>query len=221
MTVAVLVLDCNTSSLGLLTEQWSQEDLIKRLIASVIVYINTHLSMSVSNHLMIVAAGAPLKNRVIFSSEAHQKSANVSDIIDKAIRNAIQADAQSGDKFAHTNYANAFATGICCKFLDFCLHLIDYVSDYSRFKRESSNVIGRIVVINLSGVSHGEQASLMNLFLSAQQMNLRFHVCSLAKTNPLLRQACDITGGAHRQVEQIENVLQFLMVCFNLLKINC
>lgn len=84
--------------------------------------------------------------------------------------------------------------------------------DFSRFKQEISSTIGRIVVINLSDVSHGEQASLMNLFLSAQQMDLRFHVCSLAKTNPLLRQACDISGGVHRQVEQIENVLQFLMV---------
>jgi hypothetical protein len=115
MTVIVLVLDCNTSSLGLLTEQWSKEDLIKRLIASVIVYTNTHLSMSVNNHLIIIAAGTQPKNRVIFSSEAHQKSANIAELVDESIRNALQVDAQSGDKFVHTNYASAFATGICCK----------------------------------------------------------------------------------------------------------
>lgn len=63
---------------------------------------------------------------------------------------------------------------------------------FSRFKQELASTIGRIVVINLSDISHGEQASLMNLFLSAQQMDLRFHVCSLAKTNPLLRQVIQI-----------------------------
>lgn len=84
--------------------------------------------------------------------------------------------------------------------------------DLSRFKRNFSSAIGRIIVINLSDVSYGEQASLMNLFLSAQQMELRFHVCSLGTTNLLLRQASDITGGVHRQIEQIEYVLQFLMV---------
>lgn len=68
------------------------------------------------------------------------------------------------------------------------------------------------MIINLSDISYGEHSKLMNLFLSAQQMDLRFHVCSLSKTNPLLRQACDITGGVHRQIDQIENVLQFLMV---------
>lgn len=116
MSTSVIVLDCNTSSLGLLCEEWSKEDLIKRLVASVIVYSNTHLSMSVNNHLLIVAASAPLKNRVIFSSEAHQKDADIAEAIDLAIRNAIQSDAQSGDRFVHTNYANAFATGICCEY---------------------------------------------------------------------------------------------------------
>ncbi|KAI6184012.1 hypothetical protein M3Y97_00550500 [Aphelenchoides bicaudatus] len=199
MSTSVIVLDCNTSSLGLLCEEWSKEDLIKRLVASVIVYSNTHLSMSVNNHLLIVAASAPLKNRVIFSSEAHQKDADIAEAIDLAIRNAIQSDAQSGDRFVHTNYANAFATGICY---------------FSRFKKGLNNAIGRVIVINLSEVSHEEQARLMNLFLSAQQMDLKFHVCSLAKTNSLLRQACDITGGIHRQVEEINSVLQFLIASF-------
>jgi len=196
MSSSVIILDCNACNWGSLCEQWPGDDLLKRLIASITVYANTHLSTSVNSKLIIVAAGSPLKNCVIFSSEATQKNDDVAELIDSSIRTALKVAANSEDSFVHTNYASAFAVGICY---------------FSRFKQEFTNSIGRIVVINLSDASHGEQASLMNLFLSAQQLDLRFHVCSLAKTNPLLRQACDISGGVHRQVDQMDNVLQFLM----------
>ena len=85
-------------------------------------------------------------------------------------------------------------------------------SDLERYKREANVSVGRIVIINASEESYGEQARLMNIFLSTQQLQLRIHVCSLARTNPLLRQASDISGGVHRQVEKADHVLQFLMV---------
>lgn len=115
-SVSVVILDCNACSWGSLWEKWSKrDDIIKRLIASIIVYANTHLSTSVNSNLIIIGAGTPLKNRVIFSSEASQKSANISEQIDSAIRDALQMDVNSDEKFVHTNYASAFATGICCE----------------------------------------------------------------------------------------------------------
>lgn len=116
MSTSVIVLDCNGSNWGSLCERWSnQKDILKRLIASVIVYANTHLSMSVNSNLMIISAGSPLKNRIIFSTEESQKSPDISELIDTSIRTALQVDADSDQTFCHTNYANAFATGICCK----------------------------------------------------------------------------------------------------------
>ncbi|KAI6242737.1 hypothetical protein M3Y99_00180000 [Aphelenchoides fujianensis] len=167
------------------------------MIASLIVYANTHLSLSVNNHLLIIAAGASLENKVLFNSEAHQKAAGNADRLDVVVRRALEAAAGSQENFAHTNYSSPLAIGMC------------YLQ---RLKRENPKQLGRMVVVNLSEESHGEQARLMNLFLSAQQLEFKIHVCSLAKTNPLLRQACDISGGVHRQVEKIEHLLQFLIV---------
>lgn len=115
-SVSVLVLDCNACNWGLLWEKWSKKnDIIKRLIASITVYVNTHLSTSVNSNLVIIAAGAPLEDHIIFSSEAAQKSSNITEQIDSAIRKALKADVASADKFVHTNYANALSAGICCE----------------------------------------------------------------------------------------------------------
>lgn len=115
-SVSVLILDCNACNWGLLWEKWSKKnDIIKRLIASVTVYVNTHLSTSVNSNLIIIAAGTPLENQIIFSSEAAQKSPNITEQIDTAIRNALKADVASPDTFVHTNYASAVSAGICCK----------------------------------------------------------------------------------------------------------
>ena len=127
-SVSVVILDCNSCSWGSLWEKWSKKgDLIKRLVASITVYANTHISSSVNSNLIIIAAGAPLQNRVIFSSETMQKNTDVSEKIDSAIRNALQANANSGDKFIHTNYAREIATGICCKSIYDCYVLLCHV----------------------------------------------------------------------------------------------
>lgn len=115
-SVSVIILDCNACSWGFLWEKWQKkEDIVRRLITSIVVYTNTYLSTSVSSSLIIIAAGSPLENRVIFSSEACQKDVDISEKIDIAIRSALKVSTESDEKFVHTNYSSAFATGICCK----------------------------------------------------------------------------------------------------------
>ncbi|KAI6197008.1 hypothetical protein M3Y94_01174500 [Aphelenchoides besseyi] len=197
MSSTVVIVDCNACNWGALSEKWpNKQELLKRMIAAVIVYANTHLSLSVNNNLMVIGAGTPLNNRVLYTSEFSQKNVRNAEILDLSIRSALQAAAEGQENFSRTNYSSSLAIGMC------------YLQ---RLKRESKNTIGRMVIINLSEESFGEQARLMNLFLSAQQLDLKIHVCSLEKTNPLLRQACDISAGVHRQVEKIEHVLQFLI----------
>lgn len=52
----------------------------------------------------------------------------------------------------------------------------------------------------------------MNLFLGAQQQNLKIHICSFEVTNPMLRQASDVTGGVHKEIHNVDDVPDFFTV---------
>ncbi|CAD5211250.1 unnamed protein product [Bursaphelenchus okinawaensis] len=194
MSCLILVVDCNSNSWGHLVEKWHSDLLLKNVIGSIIILANSHLPLSAGNRLLLVSTGSPIQNKVLFSSEFASKSVSVASEIDSNLRRAIEASARSPDAYTHTNYSSSFALAVC---------------HFNRFKRENSKAAGRIVVLNLSPESHAEQSKLMNLFLGAQQQNLRIYVASLSLTNPMLRQASDVSGGIHREVKSVEDLPDF------------
>ncbi|CAD5215607.1 unnamed protein product [Bursaphelenchus xylophilus] len=194
MSCSIVVVDCNSSSWGQLIEKWGSDKLLKKVIGSLIILANSHLPLSAGNRMLLVAAGSCLQNKVLFSSEFISKSVSVASEIDANIRKAIEMSARSSESFTHTNYSSSFALAVC---------------HYNRFKRENPKADGRIIVLNMSPESHAEQSKLMNLFLGAQQQNLCIHVASLSLTNPMLRQASDVTGGVHREIQTVDDLPDF------------
>ena len=85
---------------------------------------------------------------------------------------------------------------------------------YQRYKRETIDSIGKVVIINLTSDLSEEQNVLMNLFFSANQNSLEVSVAALNNgVVPILQQACDITSGTH-MIATSDNLLQYLMVEF-------
>ena len=55
----------------------------------------------------------------------------------------------------------------------------------------------------------------MNIFFTAQKLNVVLDVCSLDHDLNLLQQGCDITGGKYLKIPQIQAMLQYLLVFFS------
>lgn len=121
MSCSVIVIDCNANSWGCISEKWKSEEVMKKTIASTILLTNSHLFSSAGNRVIVVAAGSPIRHKVLFNSEALPKDVSAADEIDRNVRKAIQASARSNEDGAFTNYSASFALAVCRKFFFFDL----------------------------------------------------------------------------------------------------
>lgn len=56
--------------------------------------------------------------------------------------------------------------------------------------------------------------AFMNVFFTAQKLEIVIDVCALDKTLSLLQQGCDISGGQYLCLNQLEGLLQYLLWIF-------
>lgn len=67
-------------------------------------------------------------------------------------------------------------------------------------------------MVSGSGDSASQYMNYMNVFFTAQKLDVVLDVCALDQHLSLLQQGCDITGGKYLKVPQITALLQFLLV---------
>jgi len=72
----------------------------------------------------------------------------------------------------------------------------------------------RLFVLSSSGDSAAQYINYMNVFFTAQKLNIRLDCCMVGQDSGLLQQGCDITGGVYLKVECIERLLQYLIWMF-------
>lgn len=72
----------------------------------------------------------------------------------------------------------------------------------------------RILVVTGSNDSASQYMNYMNVFFTAQKLNIIIDVCSLDQHLSLLQQGCDITNGLYLKIPQLQGLLQYLLVRF-------
>merc|ERR1719411_721675 len=73
-----------------------------------------------------------------------------------------------------------------------------------------SKVSARMLVLSASGDSAAQYMNYMNVFFTAQKLNIPVDVCMIGQDSGLLQQGSDITGGLYIKVTQLGELLQYL-----------
>ena len=74
-----------------------------------------------------------------------------------------------------------------------------------------------MLVMSASGDTTSQYMNYMNVFFSAQKMNVHIDSCMVDKDSSLLQQGADITGGIYRKIDSeryFDSLLQFLVWLF-------
>ena len=66
-------------------------------------------------------------------------------------------------------------------------------------------VLARMLVLSASGDSAAQYMNYMNVFFTAQKLNIPVDVCMIGQDSGLLQQGSDITGGLYTKV-MLQNV---------------
>lgn len=93
---------------------------------------------------------------------------------------------------------------------------LSYVNRMRHEMGVAENLVARILVMSASGDTATQYMNYMNVFFSAQKMNVIIDTCMLEKDAGLLQQGADITGGVYHRVQakHFPALLQFLTWIF-------
>jgi len=72
----------------------------------------------------------------------------------------------------------------------------------------------RLLVMSATGDSAAQYMNYMNVFFTAQKLNIPVDTCMILQDSGLLQQGSDITGGLYIKVEQLSGLLQYLTWLF-------
>ncbi|XP_040576148.1 general transcription factor IIH subunit 3 [Lepeophtheirus salmonis] len=88
------------------------------------------------------------------------------------------------------------------------------LSYINRRRKENMDLSARILVITASGDTASQYMNYMNVFFTAQKLDVLLDTCMLQIDSPLLQQGADITGGMYFNVPDNAALLQFLLWIF-------
>merc|ERR1712029_830201 len=89
-----------------------------------------------------------------------------------------------------------------------------YINKIQSSRLENDKVVARMLVLSSSGDSAAQYMNYMNVFFTAQKLNIPVDVCMIGQDSGLLQQGSDITGGLYIKVAQLGELLQYLTWLF-------
>lgn len=87
-----------------------------------------------------------------------------------------------------------------------------YIARLEREKPHGSKMNSRILLLTGSLECSSQYMTYMNVFFTAQKLNIILDVCALDGAKTLLQHGCDITGGQYLRLPQLDGLLQYLLV---------
>jgi len=118
MSCICVIVDCNVCHWGSLVERHGRS-LFGSLINSIIGFCNSHLALSMNNHLLVLAAAPNVEEKVLCDSSSLLHRSNMVKVIDAGLRKALQnLTGIMSDGATTTKFASTLSMSICCK--DMC-----------------------------------------------------------------------------------------------------
>ncbi|XP_072908116.1 general transcription factor IIH subunit 3 [Hemitrygon akajei] len=225
VNLLVIVVDVNPVWWGQQILKESQFTLSKCMDA-VMVMGNSHLVMSHSNRLALIASHSQ-ESRFLYPSK-QWKSGSFSesggttsaestlssskdgkfellalenDIVTEEIKE-LMAKTEVRAHLTETLLAGSLAKALC------------YIHKVSKEMNASHELKSRILVIKAAEDSAAQYMNFMNVIFAAQKQNIVIDACILDSDSGLLQQATDITGGLYLKIPQLSAITQYLLWVF-------
>ncbi|XP_066509450.1 general transcription factor IIH subunit 3-like [Hoplias malabaricus] len=217
ISLLVIVVDVNPIWWGQQAQKEPQFTLSKCLDA-VMVMANSHLVMTRTNKLAIIAshcqeshflypskhwkAGLAGDDVSSGSSDGKYELLSVAnDLIAEEIRN-LMARTQVRGHQTDTLLAGSLAKALC------------YIHRVSKELEAGQDMKSRILVVKAADDCALQYMNFMNVIFAAQKQNILIDACVLDSDSGLLQQACDITGGLYLRIPQKTALAQYLLWVF-------
>ncbi|XP_023023865.1 transcription factor B4 [Leptinotarsa decemlineata] len=179
-------------------------------VESVIAFANSHLMQKSQNKLAIMACHSKT-SRFIFPGPG--KSSDVRQVdgqyevftnVEKTTKHNLAElmTKEHSASITESLIAGTIAMALC------------YIARLQRTKPPGAKLNSRILVVTGSGCSASQYMNYMNVFFTAQKLNVVIDVCALDQHLSLLQQGCDITNGLYLKVPQLQGLLQYLLWVF-------
>ncbi|XP_027001375.2 general transcription factor IIH subunit 3 isoform X2 [Tachysurus fulvidraco] len=219
INLLVIVIDVNPIWWGQQSQR-QPEFTLSKCMDAVIVMANSHLVMTRSNKLAIIASHCQ-ENHFLYPSK-HWKAGDASgdhlavygngdgkyellsvanDVITEEIRN-LMARTQVRGHQTDTLLAGSLAKALC------------YIHRVSKELEAGQDMKSRILVIKAAEDCALQYMNFMNVIFAAQKQNVLIDACVLDSDSGLLQQACDITGGQYLKIPQKTALAQYLLWVF-------
>ncbi|KAL6435187.1 hypothetical protein ACFW04_005339 [Cataglyphis niger] len=185
--------------------------ILSQCLDSMIVFANAHLMQSSNNELAIMACHGhsakflyPCENAAEIRQidGQYEKFTMVERTVRQQLQQVINEISMDAPLNTESLISGALSMALC------------YIARLEREKVASQKLYPRILVITASNDSAIQYMNYMNIFFTAQRMNVILDVCSLDQELTLLQQGCEITGGNYLQVPQLAGLLQYLLWVF-------
>ncbi|XP_069475791.1 general transcription factor IIH subunit 3 isoform X2 [Ambystoma mexicanum] len=211
---------------------WGQQALaqsvftLSKCIDAVMVMGNSHLFMSRSSKLAIIAShinesrflypGKHWKDGDLLGDSAndflestcsgskdgkYELLSIANDIVMEDIKD-LMTKSQMKAHHTETLLAGSLAKALC------------YIHRMNKELKAVQEIKSRILVIKAAEDSALQYMNFMNVIFAAQKQNVLIDACVLDAESGLLQQACDITGGIYLKVPQMTSLLQYLLWVF-------
>lgn len=212
INILVIVIDVNPVWWGQQAQREPKFNLSKCLDA-VMVLANSHLVMSRTNKLAIIA-NLYQDSHFLYPSKYWKSGDDISssgdgkyellsvanDLFAEQIKNLMGRVVNVSQ--TDTHLAGSLSRALC------------YIQRLSKEAEAGQDVKSRILVIKAAEDCTLQYMNFMNVVFAAQKKNVLIDACMLDTDSGLLQQACDITGGLYLKLPQKIALAQYLLWVF-------
>ncbi|XP_031440733.1 general transcription factor IIH subunit 3 [Clupea harengus] len=211
VSLLVIVLDVNPIWWGQQAQR-EPEFTLSKCLDAVMVMANSHLIMTRTNKLAIIASTCqeshflfPSKNwddATATSGDGKYELLSVAnDLVAEEIKGLMARTEVKGNQ-TDTLLAGGLAKALC------------YIHRISKQLDAGQDMKSRILVIKAAEDCALQYMNFMNVIFAAQKQSVLIDACVLDSESGLLQQACDITGGLYLKVPQKVALTQYLLWVF-------
>lgn len=216
INLLVVVVDVNPIWWGQQAQR-EPEFTLSKCLDAVIVLGNSHLAMSRTNKLAVIASHCQ-GSHFLYPSKSSKNGSNgeeapssgdgkyellsvANNVIAEEIRN-LMTNIEVRGNLTDTLLAGSLAKALC------------YINRVTKELEAGQEMKTRILVVKAADDSALQYMNYMNVFFAAQKKNILIDACVLASDSGLLQQACDITGGLYLKIPQKVALAQYLLWVF-------
>ncbi|XP_053726965.1 general transcription factor IIH subunit 3 [Synchiropus splendidus] len=217
INLLVIVVDVNPIWWGQQAQR-EPEFTLSKCLDAVLVLGNSHLAMSRTNKLAVIASHCqgshflyPSKNSKTGTNDEEDSPSSgdgkyellsvANNTIAEEIRN-LMSNIEVRGNLTDTLLAGSLAIALC------------YINRVAKELEAGQEMKTRILVVKAADDSTLQYMNYMNVIFAAQKKNILIDACVLASDSGLLQQACDITGGLYLKIPQKVALAQYLLWVF-------